>query len=77
MIEAIKALIKIWNRHWYQTGKYLVAKRFYWFSAQKFVIIQDDYTLDAIKQIIKDEGGTDSFVAMEFNQTLQNSLPSK
>ena len=77
VMKANKVNIKIWNKDWHQAGKYLVAKSLYWFSAQNIIIIKDDYASDVIKQIIEDEDSTNSFVAIEVNQTLHNSLPSK
>ena len=65
------------NNEWYQTDKYLVAKKIKIFKAHQISIIEDEETVEAMKQIISEDHGNQSFVALETNLRVLNSTLSK
>ena len=65
------------NNEWYQTDKYLIAKQITIFKAHQISIIEDEETVEAMKQIISENHGNQSFVALETNHRVLNSTLSK
>ena len=76
-MEVHKVYMEIHNDNWTQKGQYLIAKDVKFFIAHQVVIIKDDATTKAIKQIINTNHINESFLAIEVKFKLQNSLPSK
>ena len=74
---AHKFLTEISNNDWYQVGKFLIIKQVEIFKACHISIIKDEDTVEAIKQIVKVENGSESFIALETNFEVQNSILSK
>ena len=74
---AHKVTIRFRNDHWYQVGKYLVVKQIEKFKAHQICIIKDEETLKAIKQVVKNDLTNESFIALETNHKVNNSVLSK
>ena len=72
-----KITIEISNNDWYQAGKYLIVKQIQQFKAHQITIVEDEDTMKAIKQIIEDENVYESFIALETNHQVENSILSK
>ena len=74
---AHRAVIDMRNDDWLQVGKYLIIKQMSDFKAHQISIIEDQDTVKAVMQIISSLDISESFIALQADHKIENSLLSK